>query len=168
MAMRRRRLLAPVADISLVTHSCSDKAEAVSGRRTNRGRAYNERVKHSPAIQHLPDAVGRVARMPLLRGVCNPLTTGRRVAADGPPFPPPDITNAASITGQSMPSGLALHQVWSSTRSRVSRSNGSSNRDPAVNRRQLGREHEARQAEVPPGDHRREEAATIAAIAGRS
>jgi hypothetical protein len=95
--------------------------------------------------------------MPLLRGVCNPLTTGRRVAADGPPFPPPDITNAASITGQSMPSGLALHQVWSSTRSRVSRSNGSSNRDPAVNRRQLGREHEARQAEVPPGDHRRED-----------
>jgi hypothetical protein len=30
-------------------------------------------VKHSPAIEHLPDAVGRVARMPLLRGVCNPL-----------------------------------------------------------------------------------------------
>jgi hypothetical protein len=35
-------------------------------------------------------------------------TTGRRAAAGG--LPPPDVTNAASISGQSIPSGLALHQ----------------------------------------------------------
>ncbi len=29
--------------------------------------------------------------------------------------------------------------------------------DPGVNRRELGREHEAREAEVPPGDHSRED-----------
>jgi hypothetical protein len=56
--------------------------------------------------------------MPLLRGACNPLTTGRRVAAEGPRFPPPDITNAASISGQSMSSGLARHQAWSGSATR--------------------------------------------------
>jgi hypothetical protein len=35
-------------------------------------------------------------------------TTGRRAAVGGPPLPPPDVTNAESISGQSMPSGLAL------------------------------------------------------------
>jgi hypothetical protein len=39
----------------------------------------------------------------------------------------------------------------------VSRSNCSSNLDPPVKRCQLGREHEPRQAEVPPGDHSRED-----------
>jgi hypothetical protein len=36
------------------------------------------------------------------------MTTGRRAAVGGPPLPPPDVTNAESISGQSMPSGLAL------------------------------------------------------------
>jgi hypothetical protein len=51
-------------------------------------------------------------------------TTGRRGVAGGPP--PPDAMSTASISGQSMPSGLARHQGWSGTRRRVSRLNWSS------------------------------------------
>jgi hypothetical protein len=38
-------------------------------------------------------------------------TTGRHAAVGGRLFSPPDVTNAASISGQSMPSGLALHRA---------------------------------------------------------
>ena len=38
-------------------------------------------------------------------------TTGRRTAAGGPPFPPTEATNAASISGQIMSSGLALQRA---------------------------------------------------------
>ena len=39
------------------------------------------------------------------------MMTGRRVAVGGPPFPPPEFMKAASISGQSIPSGLAPHAV---------------------------------------------------------
>jgi hypothetical protein len=38
------------------------------------------------------------------------MTTGLPSPADRSPFSPPDVTNAASISGQSIRSGLALHQ----------------------------------------------------------
>jgi hypothetical protein len=38
------------------------------------------------------------------------MTIDRGAAAGGPP-PPPDITKAASISGQSIPSGLALRRA---------------------------------------------------------
>jgi hypothetical protein len=39
------------------------------------------------------------------------MTTGRRAATGAPPFPPSAATNAASISGQSMPRGLALQRA---------------------------------------------------------
>jgi hypothetical protein len=38
-------------------------------------------------------------------------TTGRRIAAGGPPPPPSPARNTASLSGQSLPSGLALQRA---------------------------------------------------------
>jgi hypothetical protein len=48
----------------------------------------------------------------------------RRAAGGGLPLPL--LKNAASLSGQSIPSGSALQRAWSTTRRRVSRLNCSS------------------------------------------
>jgi hypothetical protein len=39
------------------------------------------------------------------------MTTGRRAAGGEPPFPKPEVPDDAFISGQSMPSGLALQRA---------------------------------------------------------